>query len=72
MDRLGIICYVFGGVGFSLAGYALYNVFQPVKPTDLTPIGHMLGFVGFALFSFTMISMAQLFNGLEQTKSHLR
>ena len=65
------LLYILTVIGFLLAGYALINVFKPVEPTDLTPIGHMIGFVGFVVFGITMFEMAGSFKNIEFQKEAL-
>ena len=62
------LIYILAGIGFLVAIWALFGVFQPVGTTGLTPIGHIIGFGGFTIFGTTMIQMAQSFKNLEQKK----
>ncbi len=66
--KMVILCYVLAVVGFIFAIWSLFNVFEPVEPTNLAPIGFMIGFVGPSVFGVTTIQLGNLFKDLEETK----
>jgi len=59
------IMILFGFLSFILATYAFVNIFNLVEPSDLTPVGHALGFVGFSLMGCLFISLYWFFNDIK-------